>query len=433
MDSRILLLILYGVESICIWIGAKYIFGCDIVKKWFIPFAYGILSMMLFFVPFHPEDMGVLTWSMIILSYIMMVKVPVDKDWKSKLYYGFLLFYQEELTSIVVGNLLFYFKGISLKIQDVISSLIDLVILLIVAVLYNKIREKDSGIKNTFRKLVIPILIMVTVEIMAVIVYLDLLLESTHKLRDHILGSVLCIFAMISIGVLFAIVYYVKYMNEKMQRMMEMEKELYQLEVQHFEELLKKEDKTKEFRHDIINHLSFVDKLLCEQEHEEAKAYIQNMLGYVEQIRNSNYDTGNKLMNIMINYYVSQLDEKVNVSVKGMWKKETVLSDYDLGTIVSNLLKNAVEAIQVCDLDKPRLSIEIAAGDMFVRLTIRNSMKAGSVITDKDGNLQTTKKEKEFHGIGLKNIKETVQKNQGVYEYSIEENEFCSVVSLRTK
>ena len=157
------------------------------------------------------------------------------------------------------------------------------------------------------------------------------------------------------------------------------------------------------------------------------------MLGDIEQIRNSNYDIGDKLMNIMINYYVSQLDENVNVSIKGIWKKETVLSDYDLGTIVSNLLKNAVEAIQVCELETPKLDIEVIVGDMFVRLIIKNSMKEGSVMIDKNGNLQTTKKEKEFHGIGTKNIKETIEKNQGVYEHLIERNEFCSIVSLRTK
>ena len=210
-----------------------------------------------------------------------------------------------------------------------------------------------------------------------------------------------------------------------------MKKKHYQLEVQYFEDLLEREKNTKKFRHDIVNHLAFIDNMLCKQEYNEAQNYLKSMFEYVEKIRNSNYETGNKMINIIINYYVSQLSDQVDVSVNGILYCGLQVSNFDLGTIISNILKNAVEAIKMSQLEDTKLSFEMINGDMFFKIVVRNSMDLNRIECDSKGNLVTTKKEKEYHGIGIKNVQEVVQKNNGIFEYSFGKNEFVSSVVFR--
>lgn len=303
---------------------------------------------------------------------------------------------------------------------------------MIVSYIY-KNTHKDKRIMRYLQKLMIPMIIFVTIEIMMIIVYLNYVLKNNQKERENIMCMLMCIFAMISVGILFAAVSYVKYVKGKMTQMLKMEQRMNQLERQHYEALLKREEATKRYRHDVIHHLAFVEKLICSGAVGEAENYISDMLEHIKQIRDCNYDTGNKLMNIILNYYVAQLDESVAVSVKGGWAKEVCASDYDISIIISNLLKNAVEAIQICEKSLPMLCVDIGTGDMFLRISIKNSINSEEIQYDQSGNLQTTKEDKKNHGMGLVNVKEVIRRNKGVFDYTVSKDEFCCMVSLRIK
>lgn len=430
MESRICLVIIWGLECIRMVVGARWILGCRVKRIKTVGGLLALFGLLLMWSSLSMKILNALMWGLIVVSYFLMIEVPNDQGLKTKLVYGFLVFYQEELSSMVVGDLLINTYNIPQKYDDIISSFVSLCVLLSIGVIYHNGKENRKMV-GLFKKMVIPILIMVSIEIMMVIVYLNFILKRIDMPQAKIIGSSLCVFALISIGVLFAIVYYVKYMNEKLEFMMEMKKKHYQLEVQYFEDLLEREKNTKKFRHDIVNHLAFIDNMLCKQEYNEAQNYLKSMFEYVEKIRNSNYETGNKMINIIINYYVSQLSDQVDVSVNGIWDCGMQISNFDLGTIISNILKNAVEAIKMSQLEDTKLSFEMINGDMFFKIVVRNSMDLNRIECDSKGNLVTTKKEKEYHGIGIKNVQEVVQKNNGIFEYSFGKNEFVSSVVFR--
>ena len=46
---------------------------------------------------------------------------------------------------------------------------------------------------------------------------------------------------------------------------------------------------------------------------------------------------------------------------------------------------------------------------------------------------KTTKKDKKNHGIGLRNVKETVEKNHGTFQWGVEDSCFRTVVTLPLK
>ena len=48
----------------------------------------------------------------------------------------------------------------------------------------------------------------------------------------------------------------------------------------------------------------------------------------------------------------------------------------------------------------------------------------------KTGRLETTKKEKGVHGIGIRSVSKTAEKYGGVFEYYVENGKFCTVLVL---
>lgn len=436
MEDKILLLIQFGVEIIRMWVGMSIIFGFRLTKKWSAALTYGLFSIALFTDMIHVTDMGVIMWGLIFVLFMITIEIPVSRDWKWKLLCGFILLLQEELICIALGDVLhFNWINITLREQECINSIVTFVTIGVVGYFYRIGRKHlgDDKITKFLQKVMIPLIIFVTIEIMAVIACLNYILKSSENIREHVMSMVLSVFAMFSVGILFIVVIYVRNANEKMEHMLKIEKKMKQLEIEHYETLLKKEEKTKRYRHDVIQHLVCVEKLLQNGEVEKAEVYVGEMLSDIQQIRDCNYNTGNKTLNMLLNYYIAQLNEEVHVSVNGKCKKEILASEYDMSTIFSNLLKNAVEAIQISGQTNPIMSVEIDEGSKFVKIKIKNSMKADSIAYDKDGNVQTTKSDKNHHGMGLLNVKETVWKNKGLYESSVAERQFCCSVSLRVK
>lgn len=436
MEDKILLFLQFGTELIRMWIGMSMIFGFQLTKKWSAGLTYALFSIVLFTGVLHTSDMGVIMWVLIFALFLITIKTPESKDWKWKLLCGFVLLYQEELICIIVGDVLhLYWNDITIEVQEMINSFISLVTLGVIGYFYRIIRNRlgDDKVTKYFRNIMIPLIIFLTIEIMLVIVYLNYVLKTSDDIKGHILSMVLSIFAMISVGILFAVVAYVKNANEKMEQMLLVNQKMQRLEIEHYETLLKKEENTKRYRHDVIHHLVCLEEMLQNKETDDAKIYVGEMLSRIQRIRNCNYDTGNQILNTILNYYVTQLSEEVDVAVKGQCKKEINVSDYDMSTIFANLFKNAVEAIQISGCKNPILFVEIKEGKTFVQIVIKNSMRSDEIAYDETGMIQTTKQDKTNHGIGLLNVREAVRKNKGVYECSVSEDGFCCIVTLRVK
>ena len=92
----------------------------------------------------------------------------------------------------------------------------------------------------------------------------------------------------------------------------------------------------------------------------------------------------------------------------------------DLCTIVSNLLKNAVEAVD----SGGEIVVHIIRKEKYAQIEISNSCK-NTLQVDNTGKIETSKLDKENHGYGISNVKKAVQKNHGEFQYDIEEHRFC--------
>lgn len=102
---------------------------------------------------------------------------------------------------------------------------------------------------------------------------------------------------------------------------------------------------------------------------------------------------------------------------------DMVDTNNDIVTILSNLLDNAIEAAKQCDIGKRIVKIKMLYEDAVLSIAVSNSYKAEPVLTE-DGYIRTTKKDREEHGWGMRNVVATLEKYNAEYIIDYKNGEF---------
>ena len=177
-------------------------------------------------------------------------------------------------------------------------------------------------------------------------------------------------------------------------------------QIRHYDRLEQLDNEMRRFRHDYTNHLQSILSLIQIGEYAEAEDYIANLQKQKQAFKNIFY-TGNKLADAILSDKAFSLPERIHIEFQGMIPPG--IENTDLCVILSNSLDNAAEA---CLQRKGFSVIYVSAYSKggYLVLTISNPTSNKSEFTDIP---QTTKEDKQNHGIGLSNIRETVNKYDG--------------------
>ena len=177
---------------------------------------------------------------------------------------------------------------------------------------------------------------------------------------------------------------------------------------QMYRSLSDEREKQKARSHDYKNHLNVMLMLAREGKIDEQIHYIEEQLG--KEIQNVDIiDTGNTLINAVLNIkYLEAKEKGIIIPFIADNLKDIKISDSDLVTIITNILDNAIEAVEKCD-DK-RIVFKIIKDADTLIIDSTNTYK-GHLPADYD--FGTTKSDKKNHGFGLANIKNTVEANNG--------------------
>ena len=118
-------------------------------------------------------------------------------------------------------------------------------------------------------------------------------------------------------------------------------------------------------------------------------------------------------MDAVIAPFVLEAESKnIKVQFKGRVSVDVAIDMFDMCTIISNLLNNAIEACEKIQEDKRIIEFEIAGYNSQIFISVRNSYDMESIINQKQKFI-TTKEDKLNHGIGLENVRRTVKKYDG--------------------
>jgi len=200
--------------------------------------------------------------------------------------------------------------------------------------------------------------------------------------------------------------------NRELQSFMYMQKQQYDYQLQ-------QSVAVRRFKHDLVNHIGVLRELMNEKKTEEAKQYIDTIWN-IQDAFDLKIHTGDSFLDVIVNYYLYlAIKENIEFVVLGKLTEKMPLEMFDITTLMGNILQNAVEAAVKADV--PRIRVEFIEHKKEIFIVVSNSV--AKRINTKSDFFMTSKKNKENHGFGLKNIAATVEKYHGeCYMESIVEN-----------
>ena len=176
-------------------------------------------------------------------------------------------------------------------------------------------------------------------------------------------------------------------------------------------------------RHDIKNHLFMLKSLYEKGEIDSYRNYFDILLSKINK-KEEVCKSGNLVVDSIINYKLRNIND-INLYIDVCIPKKLEISDVDMTVVLGNLLDNAIRAVKEADRKKLQITMRYNKGRLI--LQIENAYKN---IIKSQGKLQTTKKEKQGHGIGLENVREVVERYDGIIQIDCKDNMFVVMAIL---
>lgn len=216
------------------------------------------------------------------------------------------------------------------------------------------------------------------------------------------------------------------YQIRKLKGCLEAEKLLNNTQKSYYETMLLREENTRRFRHDIANHLICLRELI-RQDEKEAICYIEELQKDMIKIQHNTYSVGNIVIDAILNYYTQMLRDDVQITVVANYIEEAFMDEVQLCTMFSNLMKNAVEELERQQEGNKYLKVIVQKGIHGLKIEVENSTNRKKECV-KESFLETVKADKKNHGIGLRNVKDVVESNAGIF--NVEQLEVCFRVMI---
>ena len=191
--------------------------------------------------------------------------------------------------------------------------------------------------------------------------------------------------------------------------------------------LERKYDETAKIRHDFKNYISCALKLSYEGNNTELTKYLESISEEKINEITSYVATKRAILGAVLNSKLSQA-KNIGVDMQCYILSELEsIQDVDIGILLANIIDNAFEACEKNKIDSEVvLKTWAEAGYFFIELT--NTVEI-DVLAENPG-LRTSKKNSEFHGVGLKSVKEIVEKYDGMINFDQKGNVFRVFISL---
>lgn len=201
----------------------------------------------------------------------------------------------------------------------------------------------------------------------------------------------------------------------------EMENALLHMQITQQEKRIREEEKNYRevqlLRHDLKRYLVTYRQLLQEGKYEVIEADIDKILGKRLNTNHCVY-TENTILNAVICEKMEQCSIK-NIKIEVRVNADKDMDSIEYGVVLSNLLDNAIEAEEQEKEENRYICLNIGVEQNMIHLVVSNYISES--VLQNNALLETSKKNKQLHGIGLRGVKEFVNNKEGEIEI-FEEN-----------
>ncbi len=189
--------------------------------------------------------------------------------------------------------------------------------------------------------------------------------------------------------------------------------------VGYYEQVKENDQQVHRIKHDITEHVAMISNQLENNRIEEAKEYVNQILGKIEDV-DYTVNVGNIFVSGIINRKKSQAKRLgIEFNARGSLPDTLKVDNYDLCTIMSNLLNNAIEYYAQNDMTEKKIDVIVCMRGKTLCIEVSNTVAESDVDITK-----TSKADKSNHGYGLDNVRRTVMKYQGEISFHLQDNIF---------
>ena len=269
------------------------------------------------------------------------------------------------------------------------------------------------------------ILMLITLIISSIeITLLRNIIYSSKSYYNLFLTILLCVVFMNII--LFYTMVYIGKKNIAEKNYSLLQKQL-ELQEESLKTLERKYDETAKIRHDFKNYISCALKMLEEGNDKELTNYLEDLSEKKINEITSYVATKRAILGAVINSKLSQAKNNgIEMQCYILSELENI-PDIDIGILLANIIDNALEACEKNDADSEViLKTWSEAGYYSIELT--NTVEKD--VLAENPKLITSKEKSEFHGVGLKSVKDIVNKYDGMISFDQKGNVFRVFISL---
>lgn len=180
-------------------------------------------------------------------------------------------------------------------------------------------------------------------------------------------------------------------------------------------------------QHDLKNELLCVQNFIEQNQGNKALQYIETLTNTKLNVFHEYVKTGSELLDAMMNMKLNYAREhgieiycNVAVSLNGF-------SESDIMILFSNAIDNAIEA----SLQQSQKTIIFTMENKRNYLCISIANAIDYSVLDNNSKLQTTKKDKKYHGFGTQSMNSIVEQYDGMLEYYEKNNMFIVNIMIK--
>ncbi|MEN8078791.1 ATP-binding protein [Clostridioides difficile] len=232
------------------------------------------------------------------------------------------------------------------------------------------------------------------------------------NLQREILGCLIVLLSIITFIIFMLIIIEIKRRRILRDNISILEKQMV-MQHNYYNGIKRYQEETRRINHDIKNHLNIINRLIIKKEYDHAKNYVNNINKKMIQDEIAIVSNNKIIDAILFNKIETCKSKNIKLDLDIKLPEKINIDDFDICVLYGNLLDNAIEACERIEDNNQEKYIKLKSiikGDhLFINIKNTNNKN----LDLKCEKLLTSKKDKDNHGIGLVNIKRTVEKYNG--------------------
>jgi sensor histidine kinase YesM len=208
----------------------------------------------------------------------------------------------------------------------------------------------------------------------------------------------------------------------------ERDEQLLQVKVKALEEKYQEMLKSRKVVHDMKNHLLALKKYDQERDWEGLHQYLNELS---DDMLDDSYQiwTGNHMLDMILNQKEKDAQrQKTDMQIDTEVFSTLPFTDREIISLFGNLLDNALEACEQIKGKERWIRIKIKKKNQLIYIEIANAIAKKP---DQNGSgFISTKKENGLHGYGMRNIRDIVEKYEGIFQYEIRDESLMVIISV---